>query len=94
MSRKSVEVKLSGHLLHHYPVCETRQFGLFILEIRVIAERNIQKSKSTNHGEIVAKGGCLAQKVVAFFFFEQEDRFASPKEVRLHAFLFAQKNFR
>ena len=26
---------------------------------------------STKHGEIVAKRGCLAQKVVAFFLFEQ-----------------------
>ncbi len=53
-------------------ICETRHFGLFILESRVIANVNIQKSKmSTIHGEIVANGGCLAQKVVAFFFLRQ-----------------------
>jgi hypothetical protein len=58
---------------------------LFLPESRVIAECNIQKSKtSTNHGEIVAEGGCLAQKVVAFFFFEFQNLAQSPKLLRLH----------
>jgi hypothetical protein len=58
---------------------------LFILESRVIANVNIQKSKMTTiHGEIVANGGCLAQKVVAFFYFELQNLAQSPKLLRLH----------
>jgi len=50
----------------------------------VIANVNIQKSKmSSKLGEIVAKGGCLAQKVVAFFF-ELQNLAQSPKLLRLH----------
>ena len=50
----------------------------------MIANVNIQKSNmSLNFGEIVAKRWCLAQKVVAFFFFEQQGRVASPKVLRV-----------
>ena len=50
----------------------------------MIGESTIQKSKMcSNRGEIVAKSGCLAQKVVAFFFFEQQGRVRSPNVLRL-----------